>query len=80
MTFVSQKFKPPKNTDFKSWEVVKTIIKNGFIFHSIYEKRDDDLLYKVTYPKNKIQIREFIEKYKYQLISDKKVGHNSANS
>jgi len=68
MTFVDQKFQPPKITDVKSWELIKLLIENGFIFQSIYNEEEDGFSYKVSYPKTKIEALDFIKKYKSQVI------------
>ncbi len=34
MSFLSEKFKPPRKTDDKKWAVVKLLVENGFDYSS----------------------------------------------
>jgi DNA-directed RNA polymerase subunit RPC12/RpoP len=69
MTLVNHKFKPPKKTEIKQWEMVKLLVENGFKFQPVYEQIDKGLFLKINYPKNIRDAKEFIEKYK-STVSD----------
>jgi len=62
MYFVSQKFRPPKKHDDKSWEVAALMISNGFAYHTI---RDNDGM-PVPYPCTIDDAKRFIETYRSQ--------------
>lgn len=63
MVFVSQKFKPPKKSDTKAWEMVRLLIENGFYFQSVYTPYPTGGYIEVEYPKTLSEAREFIKKY-----------------
>lgn len=58
MYFVNHKFRPPKKTDKKSWELVSFLISNGFVFQRVG----------APYPKNLKEAKEFVVKYKDKAI------------
>ena len=58
--FVSEKFKPPKQTDKKAWAVVKYLIDNGFRYSSQYDKNYQN----IRYPSTMEEGIEFVKKYK----------------
>ena len=61
MHFVSHKFRPPKATDTKSWEVVAFLITSGFRFHTI---RDENGM-AVEYPRTMPDAKEFVAEYTF---------------
>ncbi len=72
MTLLPHRFRPPKKTEDKKWEIVKFLIDNGFYYQHVYENvtktingfvKFENL---VTYPENMREAREFVEKYKLQ--------------
>lgn len=63
MTLVNHKFKPPKKSEIKNWEMVKLLVENGFKFQAVYEQIEKGVFLKVNYPKNLIDAKEFIKKY-----------------
>ncbi len=63
--FVNQKFKPPKKTDVRQWEIVSLLVKSGFRYQTLYEKADNIEL-KINYPTMLKEAKSFIEKYKIQ--------------
>ena len=75
MIFVNHKFRPPKKTDKKGWELVKFLIAEGFPFHHIYQEGKSEF-YKtskdnyVSYPKTIEEAKEFVIKYKNQRIKN----------
>jgi len=66
MIFVDHKFRPPKKTDKKRWELAEFLIRNGFVFQRIV---DDNHVY-VTYPQSIQEAKEFVEKYKNKVIKN----------
>jgi hypothetical protein len=64
MAIVHHKFKPPRRNDLKRWKLVELLVKNGFLFQPVYEKIGVAIYLKVDYPKNLIEAKEFVEKYK----------------
>lgn len=74
MILLPHRFRPPKTTDVKSWEVVKFLIKNGFEYQHIYEnietKATGIKVYKnyVKYPENLNDAKEFVERYHEQTL------------
>lgn len=73
MTLLPHRFRPPKKTDDKGWELVSFLIKNGFPFQHIYQEGSSEYFKKstdnyVTYPQNIRDAKEFILKYKDQAI------------
>ena len=38
MAFLSQRFRPPKKTDDKKWEVVIFLVEKGFYYDHIWKK------------------------------------------
>ncbi|MDR7210995.1 hypothetical protein [Flavobacterium piscis] len=63
MILVNHKFKPPKKSDTKNWEMVKLLVENGFKFQAVYEQIEKGIFLKVNYPKNISDAKEFIKKY-----------------
>jgi hypothetical protein len=78
MTFISQRFRPPRRTEDKKWETISYLIENGFIYQHIYEKvivkNDRVRCFEklVKYPENIREAKEFVEKYKDQAIKIEK--------
>lgn len=61
--YLSHRFRPPKKTDDKKWEVVEFLVKNGFSYQHIYEEQKNTDSF-VTYPENLRDAKEFIERFK----------------
>lgn len=55
------RFRPPKRSDDKKWEVVCFLVLNGFKYHHIY--CEDSKKY-VDYPENLRDAKEFVKRYK----------------
>lgn len=69
------RFRPPKKTDIKKWEVVKFLIEHGFKYQHIYKDvslKNGIVVYSnyAPYPDNLNEAKEFVEKYKEQVIKD----------
>lgn len=69
MILLPHRFRPPKKSDDKGWQLVKFLIDNGFYFQHIYQNGSDELNGKLTnnyvsYPKNLREAKEFIITYK----------------
>ncbi|WP_162127617.1 hypothetical protein [Flavobacterium phycosphaerae] len=69
MTLLNQKFKAPK-AESKEWETINFLVAHGFKYQSIYTKKEDGLLYKVDYPKNIKDAKEFVVNYKEQALKE----------
>ncbi|MDB3887381.1 hypothetical protein N9344_00345 [bacterium] len=69
MTLMTHRFRPPKKSDEKAWEVVKFLVKEGFPYQHIYD--DDTTPPYVSYPKTLKTAKEFVIKYKKQRIENK---------
>lgn len=55
------RFRPPKKTDDKKWEVVCFLVLNGFKYQHIYCEHSKEF---VNYPENLRDAKEFVKKYK----------------
>lgn len=71
MIILPHRFRPPKKSDDKGWELVDFLIKNGFPFQHIYQEGSSDFFKKptdnyVAYPENIRDAKEFVLKYKDQ--------------
>lgn len=71
MLLLPHRFRPPKKTDEKGWQVVKFLLEHGFSFQHLYEERSSDYSNKPSttyapYPKNLREAKEFVETYKEQ--------------
>ncbi len=60
---VSHRFRPPKKTENKKWEVVKYYLSNGFFYHHI---KDPGCNSWVPYPEDMRGAKEFVKKYRAQ--------------
>lgn len=74
MTEVDHKFRPPRKTDVKSWNLVKFLVENGFLFQHVYkifEKRNGLVLKEkyAAYPTNMREAKIFVAKFKDQAIA-----------
>ena len=70
MIKVNHKFKPPKKSEIKKWEVVKFLLENGFIYQHIYDNSDKKPPY-LEYPEDLKNAIEFANIYKDQAIKKK---------
>lgn len=73
LIFMNQRFRPPKKTEKKKWELVKFLVFNGFPFQHIYNEgrseyylEDSDNF--IEYPKTLEEAKEFVVKYKDQSL------------
>jgi len=67
MVLLSHRFRPPKKTDDKKWEVVKYLVENGFYYDHVFEKIHGSVYEDYAiYPETMKAAREFVEKYKAQ--------------
>jgi predicted RNA-binding Zn-ribbon protein involved in translation (DUF1610 family) len=64
MVFLSEKFKPPKKTDDKKWEVVSFFVENGFDYST--KIGGDD--YFISYSETLEEAKEVVRKYKARKI------------
>lgn len=76
MVFINHRFRPPKKTDKKGWELVKFLVSEGFPYQHIYQSGKSDY-YKtatdnyVEWPKSLKDAKEFVDKYTAQKILSK---------
>jgi hypothetical protein len=74
MTMMSHRFRPPKKTESKKWEIVRFYVENGFNFQHVYKdiklNRDGTKSYEnlVPYPENLRDAKDFIKQYKEQAM------------
>ena len=62
---VNHKFKPPKKTDTKKWEVVNYLISNGFNFNHAYEMIEPGVYKQIgKFPENMRDAKEFVKLHK----------------
>jgi len=62
---VNQKFKPPKKSEIKKWEVVKYLIENGFDYSSVYSEREKGHFQTIgKLPENMRAAKELVNKIK----------------
>ena len=66
MTLLPHRFRPPKKTDDKKWEVVKFFVDHGFYYQHISKPETIDKTEYVKYPDNLREAKEFVIKYKNQ--------------
>ena len=76
MKLLPHRFRPPKKTDLKGWQLTSFLIDNGFRYQHIYQVGKNDFFRTkynnyTPYPKNIREAKEFIEQYKLHAISDK---------
>jgi hypothetical protein len=74
MTEVNHKFRPPKKSDLKAWNVSQFLIKNGFLYQHIYENFDErngvtKEKYR-DYPTKLSEAKKFVAEYKNQAITE----------
>ena len=67
MVFVNHKFRPPKRSDKKSWNLIKFLFSHGFTFQRI--NRINGIGY-ADYPTNMEDAKKFVMKYADQAIKD----------
>lgn len=70
-SLLPHRFRPPKKTDDKGWELVEFLINSGFPFQHIYINETNECFKNstnnfVSYPTNLREAEEFVEKYKEQ--------------
>jgi len=71
MILLPHRFRPPRKSDDKGWELVEYLINKGFYFQHIYQVGSNEYFKKATdnyvpYPKNIRDAKEFVLKYKDQ--------------
>ena len=72
MILINHKFRPPKKSDLKAWEVAEFLSRSGFQFQHIFKNtgkrsRIESEDY-VAFPKTLDEAKIFIEQYKNQAI------------
>jgi hypothetical protein len=75
MKQVTHRFRPPKQSDVKKWNVAKFLMEQGFLYHHVWEKvfkNEKGEIYALAnyaeYPQSMREAKEFVEKYKEQAI------------
>ena len=66
MKLLPHRFRPPKKTDDKKWEVVKFFVDHGFYYQHISKSETINKTESVKYPDNLREAKEFVIKYKNQ--------------
>ncbi len=67
---LSRKFAAPKISDIEQWKKVQYLVVHGFLFQPVYERGEDGVLYRVSYPDNLEEATEFVLKYQEQAIEN----------
>lgn len=62
MICVDQKFKPPKKSDDRRWEVVRYLVENGFRFQHILSDEGKN----ITCPQTMKEAEDFVGKYMHE--------------
>ena len=75
MKLVTHRFRPPKQSETKKWEVAKFLMEHGFLYEHVYKR-----IYEIngvtvlanyaTYPETMREAKEFVEKHKNQAKKD----------
>ena len=63
MVFLSQRFRPPKQTDERKWRTVRFLVEHGFIYQPIFTNHGKD---QVGYPDNLKDAEAFVHTYSEQ--------------
>ena len=76
MTLLPHRFRPPKKSDSKGWQLTSFLINNGFTYQHIYQIGKNELVKGkydnyVPYPKSIRDAKEFIVQYKKYSRKDK---------
>lgn len=61
LILLPHRFRPPKKSDLKKWEVVRYLFENGFTYEHFY---DDENQKYFKIPETLYEAKEFIEIYK----------------
>jgi predicted nucleic acid-binding Zn-ribbon protein len=64
---LDERFRPPKKSEDEQWKKVGLLIRRGFYFQKIYDKKGDMWL-RVKYPGTLREAKTFVEKYKDQAL------------
>ena len=69
MMFLPHRFRPPKKTDDKAWQLIAFLIHHGFPFQHIYINGANEYFKNATnnfvsYPTNLRDAKAFVEKHK----------------
>lgn len=62
--FVDHKFRPPKKTDKKGWDLAEYLITHGFIFQHV----SDENGVSIKYPNDLMEAKEFVKIYRNQAV------------
>ncbi len=60
MSILNHKFRPPKRSDTKQWQLVEFLKNNGFIYQHVFEEAEGGGYKNVPYPNNLIEAKEFV--------------------
>ena len=66
MKLMLHRFRPPKQTEQKKWDVVAFLVNEGFEYQHIYDEEMKNTF--VPYPETMNEAKEFVNKYKSQRI------------
>lgn len=76
-------FQPPKQKDVKKWDVVRYLYKKGFRYYHVWEtieknEKGEPFSFKnyANYPEKMTDAKEFVKKYKEQIIAEKPAHNN----
>ena len=68
------RFRPPKKSDLKKWEVIKFLVEQGFKYQHVFKditlkNGSEDYSNYASYPENMDEAKLFVEKYKSQSLN-----------
>ncbi|MBU2914842.1 hypothetical protein [Reichenbachiella agariperforans] len=66
MIFVNHKFRPPKKSDKKGWELAEFLISHGFVFQRVRNKEGAD----ISYPQTMSEAKKFVEEFDFRAIKN----------
>ena len=65
--YYDHKFRPPKRSDLKAWQVVKFLKQNGFTYQRVYDEyiktRQYGYYTHAVYPKSMSEAKEFVARF-----------------
>ena len=75
MILINQRFRPPKKSDKKGWELVKFLISEGFPYQHIYKGGNSEYSKSesnnyIEYPNTLKEAKEFVLKYSEHKIEN----------
>lgn len=67
---LESQFAAPKTSDSEQWKKVQYLVAHGFLFQPVYERGDDGVHYRVSYPQTLEEAKEFVVRCQEQAIEN----------